>query len=179
EGKNAATNDDAIDRGLDHAITYALIEIGDQAELAKGLKSSHPRVRRASLAALDQLGAHLDVQELLPLLNHPDAALRDTARWIAGRHPQWAGELASFLNGQLHADLKEGERAELVELLARFAKEQFGQSLLAQTVRAADQSPAAARIALQAMVRAGLKEAPAAWGSALAQVAEPTSPVLA
>src|SRR5206468_5295611 len=53
ERKNAATNDDGIDRGLDHAITYALIEIGDQAELAKGLKSSHPRVRRASLAALD------------------------------------------------------------------------------------------------------------------------------
>src|SRR6185503_16661499 len=99
----------------------------------------------------------------LATLNHPDVSLRDAARWIAGRHPEWGGELASYLRGQLHAKLTDAERTELIELLARFGKSDVIQSLLADCVRAGESSPAAARMALRAIAQAGLKEVPAAW----------------
>jgi putative membrane-bound dehydrogenase-like protein len=166
------------DRALDHALIYSLIEIGNQAELSRALDSPNPRRQRAALVALDQIGARLDVKTVIASLNHPDGGLRDAARWIASRHPEWGGELIAYLRGQLHAKQTEAEQTQLVELLSRFAKNDVVQTLLAETVRGAGRSPDAARMALRAIAGAGLKEAPAAWVSALSAAAVPGSPVL-
>src|SRR5581483_10323548 len=95
---------EANDRALDHALTYALIEIGDAKATAEGLTHKSPRVRRAVLAALDQMpGGNLDPKAALAELDSPDAAVRETAWWIAGKHTDWGEHLAGRFRGQLAA----------------------------------------------------------------------------
>ena len=112
------SRDETNDRALDHALTYALIEIGDAKETAKGLTHTSPRVRRAVLAALENIpNSGLDAKAVLAELDAKDAALRETAWWIAGRHPQWGDQLAGYFREKLKtADkLKPEERDELAD----------------------------------------------------------------
>src|SRR5262249_15122334 len=66
------------DRFLEHALTYALIEIGDRDATAAGLRSDNPLTRRAALIALDQMdGGKLDVKTVAAELQSKDAVLRE------------------------------------------------------------------------------------------------------
>lgn len=174
-----ALTDDTNDRVLDHSLTYALIEIGAAAETAKGLADKSPRVRRAALAALDALpDGNLDPKAVLAELDSPDAALRETAWWIAGKHPDWGDHLV----GHFRAALKwrKAPAAEVEELTARVAKFASNPAvgkLLAEAVRgdlladappfALDGSVWSPLVAARAMARAGLKAPPAEWYEAL------------
>ena len=82
-------------------------------------------MRRAALIALDQMeGGGLEPKAVAAELNARDAALRETAWWVVGRHPEWGGALSGFLRDRLAAkDLTAAEREELAGLLARFASE--------------------------------------------------------
>jgi putative membrane-bound dehydrogenase-like protein len=161
-----ALADPATDRVLEHSLTYALIELADRDALSAALQHANPRIRRCALVALDQTGAELKPQLVLASMKDSDAALRDSARWIAARHPEWEGDLAAFLRERLTAgDLSEADQAALVELLAKLAKGPSVQKLLAEA--AADANASAAKIALAAMAASGEKELPAAWASVL------------
>src|SRR5262249_14794233 len=75
----AALTDEQNDRQLDHALTYALIEIGNAKETAKGLTHKSPRVRRAVLAAMDNIpSSGLEAKTVLAELEAKDQALRET-----------------------------------------------------------------------------------------------------
>jgi len=162
-----ALSDSDSDRALDHSLTYALIEIGETPELRSATANESPRVRRAALVALDQAGSQLDPQLIVTHLDHPDKALRDSARWIASRHAEWGDPLASYLKNRLAKLPVEAEQPQLVELLAKLAKSPAIEELLAQTVRGAVRSPAASIVALHAMSASGHKELPSAWASAI------------
>jgi putative heme-binding domain-containing protein len=166
--------DNTNDRALDHSLTYALIEIGDRDATARGLTHDHPRVRRAALSALDQMpGGKLDVEAVTKQLAESEPALKETAWWIAGRHPEWAGELTGVLRERLTAKaLTTAEQDELAKQLAVFAKAAPAQQLLAELLgpRGADATPLAKRVILRAMAQAGLREAPAPWIAAVADV---------
>jgi putative membrane-bound dehydrogenase-like protein len=159
------------DRVLDHSLTYALVQIGDRKETAKGLKDPNPRVRRAALIALDQMeGGGLEPKAVAAELNARDAALRETAWWVVGRHPEWGGPLAGFLRDRLAAkDLSAVERDELASQLARFASGKEVQGLLAERLREPAASPPERQTVLRAMARSRLKTPPEAWLAALAQ----------
>ncbi len=161
-----AIADDKNDRTLDHALTYALIELDNREYLKNKLDSDSPRVRRACLAALDQLGAKLDPKVVLEAMKSKDAPLQETARWIAGRHPEWADVLAAGFRDQLAAS-KPADLDALAGELARFAKAPGIQRLLAETATDPKASADARTAALRAMARAGLKEAPPAWDKAI------------
>ncbi|HTK75279.1 MAG TPA: PVC-type heme-binding CxxCH protein [Gemmataceae bacterium] len=162
------------DRALENSLTYALIEIADRETTAAGLTSPNPRVRRAALAALDQMpGGKLDVAAVTKELAAADPALKETAWWIAGRHPEWAGELTGVLRERLTAKaLAPAEQDELAKQLALFAKAAPAQQLLAELLgpRGADATPLAKRVILRAMAKAGLREAPAPWITTVADV---------
>ncbi len=65
------------DRFLEHALVYALIEIGDREATIKGLADSSPRARRGALIALDQMeGGDLAKELVAPLLDTDDVALQ-------------------------------------------------------------------------------------------------------
>ena len=173
----AALADEANDRVLDHSLTYALIEIGAAAEAAKGLADKSPRVRRAVLAALDAMpNGNLDPKAVLAELDSPDAALRETAWWIAGKHPDWGDHLVGHFRAALQwRKAPAAEVEELTARLAKFASNPAVGKLLAEAVRG-DLSPEfqmegwlwSPLVAMRAMARAGLKVAPAEWYDALA-----------
>jgi putative membrane-bound dehydrogenase-like protein len=157
------------DRALENSFTYALIEIADREGTAVGLKSPNMLTRRAALTALNAIGS-LDAATVSKDLTSADAPMKETAWWIAGRHPEWGGELAGFLRDRLAAKSQtEPEREELVQQLARFAKTKPVQELLTERLNDARVSRQARQIVLRAMARAGLKETPEAWIAALMQ----------
>ncbi|HVL15899.1 MAG TPA: HEAT repeat domain-containing protein, partial [Gemmata sp.] len=162
----AALSDEQNDRVLDHALTYALIEIGHAKETAEGLSHKSPQVRRACLAALANIpDSGLEANAVLRELDSPDAALRETAWWVAGRHPQWGDRLAGYFTEKLKSadKLKPEERDELADRLAKFAKSEAIQKVIG----AATADPAAAPVALRVMARSGLKDLPPAWRDGL------------
>ncbi len=153
------------DAFLDHSLTYALIEIGDRERTAAGLKDRNPRVRRAALIALDQMeGGNLSAEAVAAELTSSDAALKETASWVAGRHPEWGDALAGYFRDRLAAPkLTAADREELTGQLARFARTPAVQQLIAnQLTRSATRNDEAV-LALHAVARSGLKEAPATW----------------
>ena len=160
----------ASPRILEHSLIYALIEIGDAAGTAEGLKSADARVVRAALVALDQMPeGGLTAGRVAPYLSHSDAALRQAAVWIVGRHPEWGEALAGHLGRRL-ADVKlDGEeRSELEAQLARLATSPAIQNLLAGRLSDAAASAEERQSVLRAMAASGLKEPPSEWISGLA-----------
>lgn len=165
-----ALADEQNDRVLDHALTYALIEIGDAKATAEGLTHKSPRVRRAVLAALENIpNGGLDAKPVLAELDAADAALRDTAWWVAGRHPQWGTHLAGYFRDKLKAieKIPPEERAELADRLRTFVATPAIQVVVADA--AAD--PKTAALACGVMARSGLKAMPDDWRDALLAVA--------
>ncbi len=165
------------DRVLEHSLTYALIEIGNAGATAAGLKASASRATRAALIALDQIdGGHVTPEGLIPLFGSSDPVMRQTAWWIAERHPEWGGALASSFEARLtDPDLSGTERDEFVQRLARFGGDAAIQALLARTV-AVGPSPGARLTGLRAMSAAAsssipaairVKELPAVWSEAV------------
>ena len=150
-----------------------LIEIGDAKGTAAGIDSANLATKRAALVALDQMdGGGLDPKRVAGLLASADPALKQTASWIVGRHPEWAEALAGSFRERLAsaATLSSPDRAELEQQLARFAATPAIQSLLAN--RAEDvNSPEVVRIsALRAMALARPKDVPAAWVEAISKI---------
>jgi putative heme-binding domain-containing protein len=157
------------DHVLNHSLTYALIEIGARDATAKGLASANPVVRRTALTALDQMaGGNLESAAVIPLLTAPDAALKETAWWVAGRHPEWGAALAGAWRDRLAAGTT-ADQDELVKQLAGLARGPAVQQFLADLVTNPDAPPAARPVALRAMAQAGVRTTPDAWLAALTQ----------
>jgi len=171
--------DEKTDRTLDHSLTFALIELGNREYLKTSLDSPSPRVRRAYLTALDQLGEKLDPKVVFEAMKSNDPGLKETAQWIVGRHPEWADQAAEHFREQF-ATSKPADRDTLVAQLARLAKTSGIQKLLASIASDAKASADARITALRAMSRAGLRDVPAAWHSAISDIlaAHPDNGVL-
>ena len=73
-------------------------EIGNgDTENGEGLDSSLAARSARVLAALENIpNSELDAKAVCAELDAKDAALRETAWWIAGRHPQWGEQLAGY-----------------------------------------------------------------------------------
>jgi putative membrane-bound dehydrogenase-like protein len=160
-----ALMDEKNDRALDHALTYALIEIGDAKATAVGLNSESPRVRRAVLAALENIpDAKLDAKPVLAELDAKDTALRETAWWIAGRHPQWGEDLAGYFAERFKRieKMTPPEKDELVNRAVPFAKTDAIRKVLGDALAATPIAPGD-RAILRGLARSGLKAFPAEW----------------
>jgi putative heme-binding domain-containing protein len=158
------------DRVLEHSLIYALVEIG-RADLveAEVAKAKDPVVERAGMIVLDQMeGGGLKSQRVAEYLTSRDSGLRETAAWIAGRHPEWGDALASAFAARMSEKLADGDRADLERQLGRLAKSPAIQTLLARGIREPD--AAQRRFAMGAMAQAALKEVPATWLDALSEL---------
>lgn len=177
----ARRNDLTFDRVLEHAITFALIEIADKQTTGDGLVSESPRVRRIAMIALDQMpGGGLTPDWVVPLLASTDTALRDTALWLVNRHSEWGEALGAYLEQQLaRNEWTETEQQSVEALLARFASTPSVQALLARQVAPpwdnAVQSQRAA-ICLNAMRQSGLAKMPESWLQSISILLGPETP---
>ena len=160
------------DRILEHSLTYALIEIADPRATEKFLSASRSETRRAALIALDQMeGGELKALQIAPALGAADPANREIASWVAGRHPEWAGELVGFLKGRLlSGDLDKSDGETLAVQLAQFAGAEPVQRLIAETMTDSRASRSARLVAIRAIGRSHQKEAPKGWAEGLAVV---------
>jgi putative membrane-bound dehydrogenase-like protein len=163
---------DASDQVFQHSLTYALMEIGNAKAIADGLNSSNHRIRRAVLTALDQIkDSGLTAEMISKNLDSSDQSLKETAWWIASRHPEWGSALADALRQRLDVpEGAKGEREELTRLLARFARAPAVQQFLAERLRDPKASRQTQEVVFRAMAQSALKEAPAVWTDALTQV---------
>ncbi|QDU19151.1 PVC-type heme-binding CxxCH protein [Urbifossiella limnaea] len=153
------------DRPLDHALTLLLIEGVERDHVAKGLVHPSPRVRRAVLTALDQRpDGKLDPAAVLRELDGTDAALVETAWWIAGRHPEWGDRLAGHFRERLGSieKLTPPEQDSLVNRAVPFLKGEPVRRVLGDALAKAA-APAVQRPLLRGMARAGLKTFPPEW----------------
>ncbi len=180
----AAAASSGGDRVLEHSLTYALIEIASPAATAAAMRSAEaPRARRSALIALDQMdGDHVTAETVLPLVDHRDPILRETAWWIAARHPEWGGALAEHFRRALASnDAGDStQRKALEERLAQFAANPAVQDTLADAVARPAVPPArlSALTAMSLAVSPGtstasgtrLKELPTSWARAIAQI---------
>jgi len=181
-GESGAPIDDAA-RVLEHSLIYALIEIARPQATAVGLLSPSPTVRRAALVALDQMdNGGLTPEQVIPLLDDPNAILRNTAVWIVSHHPNWGESLVAFFTKRIATSPSESEQADLAALLSRLAKSPAIQEWLVSQLREIQKprtSPVppsrrggdgfdARLLALKAMTDAGLTATPPAWFEALA-----------
>ncbi|MCI0719056.1 MAG: HEAT repeat domain-containing protein [Acidobacteria bacterium] len=159
------------DRVLEHSVTYALIEIADPAGTARGLQTASSQTKRMALIALDQMaGGGLEAGNVTPLLASSDPVLKETAAWIAGRHPEWGPKVATFFRSRLaEKSLRPEDRDELQQQLTRFAKNADIQLLLASTAQSAALKESRL-CALRAMAKAPLKTMPASWSASLAGI---------
>jgi putative membrane-bound dehydrogenase-like protein len=160
------------DRTLQHSLTFALIELGDRKGVQAALASKDPRQLRAALVALDQMeGGGLEAEAVVPHLLSSDAALKEAASWIVGRHPDWGGALAGFLRDRLGArELSPAERQELAGLLARMSRATAVQALIVEKLRDTRAPRPTRQTALRAMAQSALPQAPVGWVAALAEV---------
>ena len=108
-----------------------------------------------------------DAKYVLAELASKDAALRETAWWIAGKHPAWGDQLAGYFSDQLkRADkLSPAARDELADRLAKFAKNEAVQKTMANALKDAPKD--GKTVALRTMARSGLKTMPEAWTTGL------------
>jgi len=167
----------ADDEVLTHSLTYALIEIADPAATQLGLGAESKKVRRAAVIALDQMEpSTLEYRTVVPLLSSTEPELSDTAEWIAGRHPEWGGALASYFRKSLK-DVAAHDADGLARKLGRFVADPAIQDLLAKT--ASGPTSQQARVtALNVMAAASLNPVPAAWTDALVAALSSSDPNL-
>ncbi len=165
---------DPAERIREHALIYAIMEIGDAAAARQGLTLSQPSVVRAALVALDQMeNGGLNPQDVIPRMSDPDDSVRATAAWIVNQHPDWGPELANFFGERLAraSSLSHEEQSQDRTLLASLAGSPEIQALLLKHLL--DRQNAAAQLlTLQALASSGLSSVPEAWLDALAGILE-------
>jgi putative membrane-bound dehydrogenase-like protein len=161
----------AAERIREHALIYALIEIGDAKQTRSGLISTNPATIRATLVALDQMkNGGLQAADVIRHMSSPDAALRATAAWIVNQHSDWGPELKSYFEQRLAkaADLTEVDREQDRQLLASLANAPDIQALLLATLTNKS-NKAGRQQSLAVMASSGLTATPASWLDALAE----------
>ena len=162
----------AAERIREHALIYALIEIGNAQETRSGLTSTNPATIRATLVALDQMkNGGLQAADVIRHMSSPDAALRATAAWIVNQHSDWGPELKSYFEQRLTkaADLTEVDREQDRQLLASLANAPDIQALLLATLTNKS-NKAGRQQSLAVMASSGLTATPASWLDALAEM---------
>jgi putative membrane-bound dehydrogenase-like protein len=159
------------DRVLEHSLTYALIEIDAAPETTRDLSSTGPNAQRLGLIALDQMGkGNLHAQRIAPLLSSPNAALRQTAVWIAAHHPDWGDALAGYFRSRIAAkSLSAGDSDELKQQLSEFSQSETIQDMIGSRLSASDLDPQTRRLLLEVIGTSPLKEAPATWVQAVSR----------
>lgn len=165
------------DRTLEHALIFALIEIGDAGSVRPWLDEGSPAQRKAAMIALDQMpGGKLSPEMAVQLLAADDEILNDTAWWVIDHHPEWAGDLAGYFEQQFSAeDNSDSEFDTLATRLAPLAGAPAIQTLLAKVLQTEESDAHAKQAALQAMASSNVRGIPDAWQAALLEVLDSPS----
>jgi putative heme-binding domain-containing protein len=142
-----------VDRFLEHALIYALVEMADPKATRQGLADPDPRVMRGALIALDQMvGGGLARGEVIPLLESDDEQLRSCALSVITAKPDWWDALVSPLRGWLgRPDLAEARAGLVRECLRAFVGRREIQEVVAEGLTQEDLPLAVRHLLLEAI----------------------------
>jgi putative membrane-bound dehydrogenase-like protein len=154
-----------LDRTLEHALTYALIEINEPATTAVGLNRPQPAVRRGALLALDQMpSSPLTAEQVLPLLDASHAPLRDAALMVLAGRRAWTGAVAGALDRRLTSGVLTAAQAPVVrELVVRFGRETDVQAVAGRALARPDLARDDRLLLLTALGEAGNASSHPSW----------------
>lgn len=140
------------DRMLEHALTYALIEIDQPQATAVGLSRPHPTVKRGALMALSEMvSGDLRAPQVLPLLTSETPELRRAALMVIQQRDEWKTDVAALLDQWLRGPALAPTRAEVArQLLIRFGGEAPFQDLIGRVLTRPEISPEQRRLVLEA-----------------------------
>lgn len=163
----------STDRLLEHALIYAMIEIGDADSLHKAVRQLSTETsevavlkHRAALIALDQMdGENLEVTQVVALLTSRQPLRKEVAEWIIAFHPEWGGELTAYFRQQLgKADqLKKEEKGTLQKQIGQSAATESVQKMISLGLSDPQTSIGARLVLLNAVSQVPLKRMPASW----------------
>jgi putative membrane-bound dehydrogenase-like protein len=159
-----------IDRVLEHAIVYALIEIGSRDATLAALSDPSPLVRRAGLTALDQM-EHGDLTRDLtvPLLDTDDPDLQQAALAVISGHEGWSDEIRKLVSDWLAtADLAPSQQRALTGALLALSSSEGIQNQVAAAFRDPATPIENRRLLLRVISRSRVDQLPAKWLDALA-----------
>ncbi len=158
----------STDRFVEHALVYALIEIGNRAATLPGLSDSSSAVRRGTLIALDQMdrGA-LTLGLVSPLFDDADPKLRQVAVAVAARHPEWAGSMTQLLRRWLEQGGGLLQPGVLSRQLVAFSADPSVQEVIADVLERRGTPSATRVLLLEVMALAQLDPWPVRWVVAL------------
>ncbi len=150
---------DPVDRMLQHALIYALIEIDAEGPTAAAIGQSDVAIQRAALIASDEMQhGKLSASQVTPLLVHENEALRKAAFRVTRRHPEWAESVAAALNGYLNTPGRVRMARETI--LTSIHHEAF-QTLVSDSLERAD--PPTRQALLEIIAASGITAPPEAW----------------
>ena len=114
------------DLHIQHAITYALIEIGNSKRTAHYLKDdSQPLLQRTSLRALDKMPeGSLKPEMVVPLLKSPNLTVKEEAQRVISGRPQWKNQvLAVFKELTAKEELANNDKEIIESIVLSFSEE--------------------------------------------------------
>jgi putative membrane-bound dehydrogenase-like protein len=164
-----ALRDCKDDRWLEHALIYALIQIGDAKATRAGLSDAHTIEQRGALIALDQMnGGALTREEVVPLLSSSDSVTAKAALEVLKTHPSWAKETLGLVRQWLEAGDADQSHQELLRgALTAFASEPEVQDLVARALRSDKTAPLLRLLLLETVARMPLDWLPSTWKAEL------------
>jgi putative membrane-bound dehydrogenase-like protein len=170
----------ADDRFLEHSVTYALIELKTPGPELEALNNPNPRIRKAALISLDQMdGSPLEQAQIRPLLKQRDPDLRKAALWVVSHHPDWSGEVISFLEARLRAsEFPEREREPTRDALLSFCGDTGVQNMVAGVMGDANTPADRQLFLLDSVNGCTLKDFPAVWTAEIGKLLDSGSPVV-
>lgn len=148
-----------VDRMLEHALIYALLEIDAATPTAAGLVHDDVKVQRAALIALDQMAhGQLTAAQVTPLLVHEDEPLREVAYRVARERREWAPAVARSLRGYLTTP----ERVRMArETILTASNDETVLQLISESLKKAG-TPTREEL-LSIVAETGITEPPRAW----------------
>ena len=111
------------DAFLEHALIFALHKLATSASLVGALENPSPKVQGAALLLLDQAPFQaIPEPAVVGRLNSNNDFLRNTARWVLLRHPDWVEAGAAFVRQLIeNPNSNEADQLALAKFLPRFA----------------------------------------------------------
>lgn len=152
-----------IDRQEEHAILYALIEIGQPEKIRQAVDWQDPQLLAAALIVLDQIeGGNLSFPEVARGLDSTEASTRNQAVAIVNSHADWTPEVTGWIEPWLTTESVEGREEMIRSLLSLRLSDVAIAELVGQTL-ASNQSSQVNQLLFQSIAQSSGVEPHASW----------------
>ncbi len=146
-----------------HSVIYSLISLNRPELVVKALAHTSPKVQEAALIALDQMkGKPLRSGQVIGFLSNKNPDLQRTALWVTSHHPEWSGDIRTFLAARFKKGaLTESEKESFRDILISFRADPSIQQFVADQIKTATKDQQL--FLLNVMKGSQLKTVPQVW----------------